>query len=90
VIGQPSPLLASTAVTTCEWLTSTEIARRFRISRNRLIELRRAGVLEPGVHFITQGRRTVWDPAATEQALRSYSRLRHEAQLGETYEEVAQ
>lgn len=90
MIGQPSPLLASTAVTTCEWLTSTEIARRFRISRNRLIELRRAGVLEPGVHFITQGRRTVWDPAATEQALRSYSRLRHEAQAGETYEEVAQ
>ena len=76
--------------TTCEWLTSTEIARRFRISRNRLIELRRAGVLEPGVHFITQGRRTVWDPAATEQALRAYSRLRHKPQLGETYEEVAQ
>ena len=74
---------------TLEWLTSTEIARRFRISRNRLIELRRAGVLAPGVHYITQARRTVWDPAATEQALRAYSRSRHEVQLGETYEEVA-
>ncbi len=73
--------------TTLEWLTSTEIARRFRISRNRLIELRRAGVLVPGEHYITQGRRTVWDPAATEHALRSYSRLRAEPQLGETYEE---
>lgn len=75
--------------TTFEWLTSTEIARRFRISRNRLIELRRAGVLLAGEHYLTQGRRTVWDPAATEQALRAYSRLRTEPQLGETYEEVA-
>lgn len=73
---------------TTEWLTSTEIARRFRISRNRLIELRRACVLSPGIHYITQGRRTVWDPAATEQALRAYSRMRHEALLGETYEEA--
>ncbi len=72
-----------------EWLTSTEIAKRFRISRNRLIELRGAGVLEPGVHYLTQGRRTVWDPAATEQALRAYSRLMVGAQAGETYEEVA-
>ncbi len=76
--------------TTLEWLTSTEIARRFRISRNRLIELRRAGVLLAGEHYITQGCRTVWDPTATERALRAYSRLRVEAQAGETYEEVAQ
>jgi hypothetical protein len=76
--------------TTFEWLTSTELARRFRISRNRLIELRRAGVLVPGQHYITQGRRTVWDPAATEQALRDYSRLRVNPQVGETYEEMAQ
>ena len=76
--------------TTTEWLTSTEVARRFRFSRNRLIELRHNGVLEPGVHYITQGRRTVWDPTATEQALRGYSRLRHEAQQGETYGEVSQ
>ena len=74
--------------TTIEWLTSTEIARRFRISRNRLIELRHAGILKPGEHYITQGQRTIWDPAATEQALRDYSRFRCEAQLGETYEEV--
>ncbi len=74
--------------TTLEWLTSTEIARRFRISRNRLIELRRAGVLLAGEHYITQGCRTVWDPAATEQALRAYSRLRADAQVGETYEEA--
>jgi hypothetical protein len=73
---------------TLEWLTSTEIARRFRISRNRLIDLRRAGVLRPGEHFITQGVRTTWDPSATEQALRNYSRLRAEAQVGETYEEA--
>ena len=74
--------------TTIEWLTSTEIARRFRISRNRLIELRHAGVLKPGEHYITQGHRTIWDPAATEEALRVYSRVRCEAQPGETYEEV--
>ncbi len=74
--------------TTLEWLTSTEIARRFRISRNRLIELRRAGVLLAGEHYITQGCRTVWDPAETEQALRAYSRLCGEAQVGETYEEA--
>jgi hypothetical protein len=75
--------------TITEWLTSTEIARRFRFSRNRLIELRHNGVLEPGVHYITQGRRTVWDPTATEQALRDYARLRNQAQVGETYAEVA-
>ncbi len=74
--------------TTLEWLTSTEIARRFRISRNRFIELRRAGVLLAGEHYITQGCRTVWDPASTEQALRAYARLRAEAQVGETYEEA--
>jgi hypothetical protein len=74
--------------TTLEWLTSTEIARRFRISRNRLIELRRAGVLVAGEHYITQGRRTVWDLGATEQALRDYARLRSQAQVGETYAEV--
>ena len=74
--------------TTLEWLTSTEIARRFRISRNRLIEMRRAGVLLAGKHYITQGCRTVWDPAATEQALRAYSLLHVEAQAGETYEEA--
>jgi hypothetical protein len=73
---------------TTEWLTSTEIAKRFRISRNRLIELRRAGVLLAGEHYLTQGCRTVWDPAATEQALRAYSRLQVEAQAGETYEEA--
>ena len=78
----------SVSARTPEWLTSTEIARRFRISRNRLIELRRAGVLLAGEHYITQGRRTVWDHGATEHALRAYSRLRSEAQLGETYEEV--
>lgn len=76
--------------TTIEWLTSTETARRFRISRNRLIELRAKGVLIAGEHYITQGRRTVWDLAATEQALRDYSRLRTAAQVGETYEEVVQ
>ena len=75
---------------TLEWLTSTEIARRFRISRNRLIDLRRTGVLRPGEHFITQGVRTIWDPAATELALRDYARLRSKAQVGETYEEVPQ
>jgi hypothetical protein len=72
--------------TITEWLTSTEIARRFRISRNRLIDLRRAGVLRAGEHFIIQGVRTTWDPSATEQALRDYSQLRAEAQVGETYE----
>ena len=71
---------------TTEWLTSTEIARRFRISRNRLIELRRARVLVAGEHFLLQGKRTVWDLAATEHALRSYARLRSEAQIGETYQ----
>lgn len=74
--------------TTTEWLTSTEIAKRFRISRNRLIELRAKGVLIAGEHYITQGRRTVWDVAATEQALRDYARLRCRAQIGETYAEV--
>jgi hypothetical protein len=74
--------------TTLEWLTSTEIARRFRISRNRLIELRRAGVLLAGEHYITQGCRTVWDPAATEQALRDYAK-RLGAKLSATSAEVA-
>jgi hypothetical protein len=71
--------------TTTEWLISTEIARRFRISRNRFIELRRAGVLLAGEHFILQGRRTTWDVAATEQAFREYARQRNEALMGETY-----
>lgn len=87
-MGQKLPVSVSAAIITLEWLTSTEIARRFRISRNRLIELRRAGVLLAGEHYITQGCRTVWDPAATEQALRAYSRLRADAQVGETYEEA--
>ena len=69
---------------TFEWLTSTEIARRFRISRNRLLELRRAGVLVPGEHYITQGCRTVWDPSATEQALRDYSKVHARPQLRRT------
>lgn len=73
---------------TLEWLTSTEIAKRFRISRNRLIDLRKAGVLVAGEHYILQGHRTIWDPLATEQALRAYARQRCEAQIGETYEEV--
>ena len=77
-------------ITTLEWLTSTEIARRFRISRNRLIELRQTGVLVPGKHYITQGRRTVWDPAATEDAFREYARLLSQVQTPETYEEVLQ
>ncbi len=71
-----------------EWLTSSEVARRFRCSRNRLIELLRSGVFVAGEHFITQGRRIVWDLAATEQALRSYARQRIEAQTGETYVEA--
>jgi hypothetical protein len=71
--------------TTTEWLTSTEIARRFRISRNRFIELRRAGVFLAGEHFILQGRRTTWDVAATEKTLREYARKRNEALMGETY-----
>jgi hypothetical protein len=75
---------------TLEWLTSTEIAKRFRVSRNRLIDLRKAGVLVAGEHYITQGQRTIWDPIATEQALRAYARLHVDAQIGETYEEVAQ
>jgi hypothetical protein len=87
-MGQKLPVSVSATIATLEWLTSTEIARRFRISRNRLIELRRAGVLLAGEHYITQGCRTVWDPAATEQALRAYARLRAEAQIGETYEEA--
>ena len=69
-----------------EWLTSNEIARKFRTSRNRLIDLRRAGVLLPGEHYITQGVRTIWDTAATEQALRDYSRQRNQPQVGETYD----
>ena len=69
---------------TLEWLTSTEITWRFRISRNRLIELRLAGE-----HNITQGCRTVWDIGATERALRAYPRLRVETQVGTVSEEVA-
>lgn len=74
---------------TLEWLTSTEIAKRFRISRNRLIDLRKAGVLVAGEHYISQGQRTIWDPIATEQALRAYARLRSDAQTGETYVELS-
>ena len=57
-----------------EWLTSTQIAKRFRISRNSLLTLREKGVLQPGKHFITQGTRAIYDAASTEDALREYSR----------------
>lgn len=70
---------------TMEWLTSTEVARRFRVSRNTLIRLRHEGVLQAGVEYITQGQRTIWDAVRTEQALRDYSRRLRPAQVGETY-----
>jgi hypothetical protein len=43
-------------------------------------------VLLPGEHYITQGSRTTWDLAATEQALRDYSRIRSQPRLGEMYD----
>lgn len=69
-----------------EWLKSTEIARRLRISRNRLPELIEKGVLQPGRHFIQHGKHRTWDAQATEEALRDMARQRHEAQPGETYQ----
>ena len=56
-----------------EWLTSTQVAKRLRISRNSLYALRKQGVLKPGDHFISQGRRAVFDVAATELALRNHT-----------------
>jgi hypothetical protein len=56
-----------------EWLTSTQIAKRLRISRNSLYALRKQKILKPGDHFISQGRRAVFDVAATELALRDHT-----------------
>lgn len=74
---------------TVEWLTSAEIAKRLRISRNRLLELIEAGVLVPGQHFIMPSRARLFDPERTEEALREMTRLRCSPQIGETYADEA-
>jgi len=73
--------------TTIEWLTSAEIARRLRISRNRLGSLIDSGILIPGEHFIMLGRSRRYDCQMTEQALREMTRQRCHPQVGETYVE---
>ena len=71
--------------TTIEWLTSAEIAKRLRISRNRLVALIDSGVLIPGEHFIMLGRSRRYDCRMTELALREMTRRRCHPQAGETY-----
>lgn len=59
---------------TTEWLTSTQIAKRFRVSRNTLLALREKGVLRPGEHFLVQGVRAIYDAAAVETALKEHTK----------------
>ena len=76
---------AMATLTQIEWLTSTEFAKRYRISRNRLKDLRDQQVLVPGVHYIIFGSHRHYDVAACEKAVRENSKARAKAVDGGTY-----
>ena len=81
----------STAIATLteiEWLTSTEFAKRYRVSRNRLKDLRDQQVLVAGVHYIMFGSHRLYDVAACEKAVRENSKARAKAVDGATYCEL--
>ena len=66
-------------LTQIEWLTSTEFAKRYRVSRNRLKDLRDQQVLVAGVHYIMFGSHRLYDVAACEKAVREHSKARAKA-----------
>ena len=75
-------------LTQIEWLTSTEFAKRYRVSRNRLKELRDQQVLVAGVHYIMFGSHRLYDVAACEKAVREKSKARAKAVDRATYCEL--
>ena len=77
-----------TTLTQIEWLTSTEFAKRYRVSRNRLKELRDKQVLVAGVHYIMFGSHRLYDVAACEKAVRENSKARAKAVDGATHCEL--
>ena len=72
-------------LTQIEWLTSTEFAKRYRVSRNRLKVLRDQQVLVAGIHYIMFGSHRLYEVAACEKAVRENSKARAKAVDGEHY-----
>jgi len=77
--------MTDTASQLTEWLTSTQFAKRYRISRNRLKDLRDQQVLVAGIHYIMFGSHRHYDVAACEKAVREHSKARAKAVEGKTY-----
>ena len=80
-----SLLTKESTLTQIEWLTSTEFAKRYRISRNRLKDLRDQQVLVAGIHYIMFGSHRLYDAAACDKAVREHSKARAKAVDGEPY-----
>jgi len=67
---------AMTTLTEIEWLTSSEFAKRYRVSQNRLKDLRDQQVFVAGVHYLMFGSHRLYDAAACDKAVREHSRAR--------------
>ncbi|MFN9112749.1 MAG: hypothetical protein ACK5XN_22010 [Bacteroidota bacterium] len=53
------------------WVSTVELTRRLSINRNRVFELKAAGVFRAGDHYRQDGERCLrWDLLAVDQLLR--------------------